>query len=93
MATNLATSKLFNLKVLVRFFIIILKKIENKLHLMWSDSSFLPYLNPATVLDYFCDQRNPFYDSSCNNQILKMQGKNSFKKFCKKYKLMDQFFL
>lgn len=69
------------MKALVKFNNNSKKKIENKLHLMWSDSSFLPYLNPATVLDYFCDQRNPFYDSSCNNQILKMQGKNNFKKF------------
>lgn len=49
---------------------------ENKLHMSWSDSSFIPYLNEATVLDYFCDTRNPFYNPECNNQLLKMQGIN-----------------
>lgn len=47
---------------------------KNKLHVSWSDSSFIPWLNHTTVLDYFCDPRNPFYNSECNNQVLKMQG-------------------
>lgn len=47
---------------------------KNKLHVNWSDSTFFPWLNPVTVLDYFCDTRNPFYNSQCNNQLLKMQG-------------------
>jgi len=55
--------------------------LENRLHVSWSDSSFLQYLNPTTVLDYFCDPRNPFYDSNCNNQILKMQGFTIFSIF------------
>jgi len=50
--------------------------IENKLQLNWSDSSFFPWLNEATVLDYFCDVRNPFYNIGCNNQLLKMQNIN-----------------
>merc|ERR1712127_25491 len=47
---------------------------KNKLHVSWSDSSFIPWLNQLSVLDYFCDTRNPFYSSECNNQVLKMQG-------------------
>jgi hypothetical protein len=42
----------------------------------WSDSYFIPWLNETTVLDYFCDTRNPFYSDECNNQLLKMQGVN-----------------
>ncbi|RMZ94281.1 mediator of RNA polymerase II transcription subunit 6 [Brachionus plicatilis] len=48
----------------------------NKLHINWSDSSFFPWLNEFTVIDYFCDVRNPFYNVECNNQYLKMQGGN-----------------
>lgn len=48
--------------------------IENKLHVSWSDSSFFPWLNETTVLDYFCDVRNPFYNVECNNQFAKMQN-------------------
>ncbi|CAF0707501.1 unnamed protein product [Brachionus calyciflorus] len=49
---------------------------NKKLHINWSDSSFFPWLNEFTVLDYFCDARNPFYNVQCDNQFLKMQGGN-----------------
>ena len=49
-------------------------KKENKLVLSWSDSAFFPHLNEATVLDYFCNTNNVFYNTDCNNQTLKMQG-------------------
>lgn len=46
---------------------------SNPLHLSWHDSSWLPFLNPTNVLDYFSDKSNSFYDRSCNNEIIKMQ--------------------
>lgn len=46
---------------------------SNPLHLSWHDSSWLPFLNPTNVLDYFFDKSNSFYDRSCNNEIIKMQ--------------------
>lgn len=33
-------------------------------------------LNPATVMDYFSEKSNPFYDRTCNNEIVKMQRLN-----------------
>lgn len=30
-------------------------------------------MNQANVLDYFSERTNPFYDRTCNNEILKMQ--------------------
>lgn len=46
---------------------------ENELHLSWSDSTWIPLLNQHNVMDYFCQRSNPFYDRTCNNEIIKMQ--------------------
>lgn len=46
---------------------------ENKLWLSWSDSQFIPMLNPANVMDYFSQKSNPFFDRNCNNAQLRMQ--------------------
>eukprot|EP00800_Vazella_pourtalesii_P012021 TRINITY_DN2867_c0_g1_i1.p1 TRINITY_DN2867_c0_g1~~TRINITY_DN2867_c0_g1_i1.p1 ORF type:complete len:210 (-),score=54.27 TRINITY_DN2867_c0_g1_i1:84-713(-) len=39
----------------------------------WSDSTKRNLLNQHTILDYFCQKSNPFYDSTCNNEVCKMQ--------------------
>ncbi len=41
--------------------------------LQWSDKTWLSYLslNATTALDYF--SLSPFYDASCNNELVKMQ--------------------
>ncbi|XP_019627513.1 PREDICTED: mediator of RNA polymerase II transcription subunit 6-like [Branchiostoma belcheri] len=46
---------------------------ENPLSISWHDSAWIPMLSPANVLDYFSERTNPFYDKSCNNEIIKMQ--------------------
>uniref|UniRef100_A0A1B6DCC3 Mediator of RNA polymerase II transcription subunit 6 n=1 Tax=Clastoptera arizonana TaxID=38151 RepID=A0A1B6DCC3_9HEMI len=46
---------------------------ENPLTLSWHDSAWIPVLNPSNILDYFCERTNPFYDRTCNNEIIKMQ--------------------
>jgi len=46
---------------------------ENPLFLSWVDSAWIPVLNQSNVLDYFSERTNPFYDRTCNNEILKMQ--------------------
>lgn len=46
---------------------------ENPLFVSWVDSAWIPVLNQANVLDYFSERTNPFYDRTCNNEILKMQ--------------------
>lgn len=46
---------------------------DNLLHISWHDSNWIPILNPQNVMDYFADKSNPFYDRSCNNEILRMQ--------------------
>jgi mediator of RNA polymerase II transcription subunit 6 len=33
----------------------------------------IPLLGPHNVLDYFSERSNPFYDRTCNNEVLKMQ--------------------
>jgi len=43
------------------------------LSLSWHDSAWIPVLNPQNVMDYFSDRSNPFYDRTCNNEIVKMQ--------------------
>ncbi|CAG2159989.1 unnamed protein product [Oppiella nova] len=48
-------------------------KDQNSLHLSWCDSQWLPVLNQHNVLEYFSERSNPFYDRTCNNEILKMQ--------------------
>lgn len=34
----------------------------------------MPYLNANTVLDYFTDKFNPFYEHTCNNEMIRMRG-------------------
>ncbi|XP_046343546.1 mediator of RNA polymerase II transcription subunit 6-like isoform X2 [Haliotis rufescens] len=46
---------------------------ENHLHVSWYDSAWIPLLNQSNVLDYFSERSNPFYDRTCNNEIIKMQ--------------------
>ena len=46
---------------------------ENPLFVSWVDSAWIPVLNQNNVLDYFSERTNPFYDRTCNNEILKMQ--------------------
>lgn len=50
------------------------EKGDNPLHLSWHDSAWLPILNRGNILKYFSERSNPFYDSSCNNELIKMQG-------------------
>lgn len=46
---------------------------DNLLGISWVDSGWVPILNPGNVLDYFSERSNPFYDRTCNNEIVKMQ--------------------
>ncbi|XP_031561029.1 mediator of RNA polymerase II transcription subunit 6-like [Actinia tenebrosa] len=46
---------------------------ENELGVSWHDSAWIPILNPANVLEYFSQRTNPFYDRTCNNEVVKMQ--------------------
>lgn len=46
---------------------------ENPLSLSWHDSAWIPVLNPSNIMDYFSERSNPFYDRTCNNEIVKMQ--------------------
>lgn len=46
---------------------------DNPLGLSWHDSAWIPILNPTNVLDYFSERSNPFFDRTCNNEIVKMQ--------------------
>lgn len=47
--------------------------MTDQLRISWHDSTWIPHLNPANILDYFCQKYNPFYDKLCNNEIAKMQ--------------------
>uniref|UniRef100_A0A2K5J8X3 Mediator of RNA polymerase II transcription subunit 6 n=2 Tax=Colobus angolensis palliatus TaxID=336983 RepID=A0A2K5J8X3_COLAP len=47
--------------------------IHNLLGISWVDSSWIPILNSGSVLDYFSERSNPFYDRTCNNEVVKMQ--------------------
>jgi len=49
---------------------------ENKLTISWVDSSWIPHLSAENVMAYFSDRRNPFYDTTCNNEVLKMQNRS-----------------
>ncbi|XKL69617.1 hypothetical protein PGB90_007386 [Kerria lacca] len=49
---------------------------ENLLGLSWHDSAWVPMLNSSNVLEYFSERTNPFYDRTCNNEIIKMQRLN-----------------
>ncbi|TRY93361.1 hypothetical protein DNTS_032856 [Danionella cerebrum] len=46
---------------------------DNLLGISWVDSGWVPILNPSNVLDYFSERSNPFYDRTCNNEVVKMQ--------------------
>jgi len=47
---------------------------ESLLHVSWHNSQWNPnMLSSATVLDYFANSSNPFYERNCNNEVLKMQ--------------------
>ncbi len=46
---------------------------ENPLAISWHDTQWLSFLNQHTVMEYFSERSNPFYDRTCNNEILKMQ--------------------
>lgn len=46
---------------------------DNILGISWHDSAWIPLLNPGNVMDYFSERSNPFYDRTCNNEIVKMQ--------------------
>ena len=46
---------------------------ESQLGLSWHDSAWIPILNPGNVLEYFSQRTNPFYDRTCNNEVVKMQ--------------------
>lgn len=49
---------------------------DNALSISWHDSNWIPHLNPTNVMHYFCERSNPFYDHTCNNEIIKMQRLN-----------------
>ncbi|KAL9952698.1 hypothetical protein ACROYT_G039990 [Oculina patagonica] len=46
---------------------------ESQLGVSWHDSAWIPVLNPGNVLEYFSQRTNPFYDRTCNNEVVKMQ--------------------
>lgn len=46
---------------------------ENPLWISWHDTAWIAVLNPTNVMDYFMEKSNPFYDRTCNNEIVKMQ--------------------
>lgn len=49
---------------------------ENPLAISWHDANWIPILNPLNVMDYFAEKSNPFYDRTCNNEIIRMQRAN-----------------
>ena len=54
----------------------ILPIADNLMWISWSDSTWIPMLNPTNVMNYFKSTTNPFYDRACNNEIVKMQHLN-----------------
>nr|CAG4652186.1 EOG090X0E0D [Triops cancriformis] len=48
-------------------------KDDNMLGISWHDSAWIPNLNAGNIMDYFTERSNPFYDRTCNNEIVKMQ--------------------
>ncbi|XP_041969086.1 mediator of RNA polymerase II transcription subunit 6 [Aricia agestis] len=46
---------------------------ENPLTVSWHDSAWIPSLNPSNIMDYFSERSNPFFDRTCNNEVVKMQ--------------------
>ncbi|XP_040577939.2 mediator of RNA polymerase II transcription subunit 6 [Lepeophtheirus salmonis] len=51
-------------------------KLDSPLSISWHDSAWIPMLNAGNVLDYFSERSNPFYDRTCNNEVIKMQRLN-----------------
>ncbi|XP_022911852.1 mediator of RNA polymerase II transcription subunit 6 [Onthophagus taurus] len=49
---------------------------DNPLSISWHDSAWIPNLNTQNVMDYFSERSNPFFDRTCNNEIVKMQRLN-----------------
>ena len=49
------------------------KLADNPLSISWHDSAWIPVLTPHNVMDYFSEGSNPFYDRTCNNEVIKMQ--------------------
>ncbi|KAK0163769.1 hypothetical protein PV328_002465 [Microctonus aethiopoides] len=49
---------------------------ESPLGLSWHDSAWIPLLNLNNIMDYFSERSNPFFDRTCNNEIVKMQRLN-----------------
>ncbi len=39
----------------------------------WFNSAGMTSLSKQTALDYFSQRSNPFYDRTCNNEVIKMQ--------------------
>lgn len=46
---------------------------ENPLGISWHDTAWIQALDACNVMDYFSERSNPFYDRTCNNEIVKMQ--------------------
>ena len=46
---------------------------QQLLSLSWHDSVWIPALDRNNVMDYFSQRSNPFYDRTCNNEIVRMQ--------------------
>ena len=46
---------------------------QQLLSLSWHDSAWIPALDRGNVMDYFSQRSNPFYDRTCNNEIVRMQ--------------------
>ncbi len=48
---------------------------ESPYEMYWENPAYNPHqLSSGTILQYFCDLSNPFYDRECNNEIIRMQG-------------------
>ena len=46
---------------------------NNLMHTSWHDPAWIPSLSTHNVMDYFSQNTNPFYERTCNNEVLKMQ--------------------
>jgi len=49
---------------------------ESCLQQTWHDPAWIPSLNHSNVMEYFSERSNPFYNRTCNNEIIKMQRLN-----------------
>merc|ERR1712048_828027 len=49
------------------------RKNENMLHKSYYDPGYPGELNEWTVLEYFCQPTNPFFDKTSNNAIIQQQ--------------------